>query len=1171
MSNFILAQRINNLLTNLETKLTNEVNTKEVSLIPLTEPPADVSNKLYEVNGFLFYNGFILSVGGSTDVLSVNFQTPDINTGNINLTQALSPFTMEDTLTCQENVLCEKNLKINNQLEVDGISLLQTQMITPLATISTGDITTLNTTTGNIITLDNTTTGNITTLNTTTGNITTLNTTTGNITTLNTTTGNITTLDNTTTGNITTLNTTNGNITTLNTTTGNITTLNTTNGNIINLNDTINASIENITDLQNVNGEPFINGTGLFSLTDSTISNTAGTILNFNNTLTTTTLNSTNGNITNLIATGPATINELRSFSVGDIGFLKHKDINDNNEYCIGQDKTSKNTFINCGDGSLINFRINNVSNSGMTLNSNGNLDVIGRLKTGTTELFTLDGNSTFRNINNSYGIIQRDDGQTLINSDNDKTLLFRLNNSNQMGLTATGLGVKLTNPDAKLHILGGGFADFSDFRIGTATNYLGMGVATGGGGAGNSFIQTIGTGTKYLLLNPEGNRVGINTGSPSQPLDVAGNARINDMLLGNIIGETFQGFRHNSLSTNEYAIVQDSIGRTFLNSKASQNIFFRNNNNDIMTLSSAGILNITNMLNCNGNDNASAISINIGASQRKWIGSDGSEFNSIVYDKARGQIFNSTSNLYFNMDSNNTDTSRIIQFSTNRGSNSSGSVIMTLAEDNLNVKIGTTSGSEKLEVNGNLNITGDYLINGTPIVPTGSKWLSSGDDIYYNNGNVGILTGSTILAPLHINGNQYFTWSSSRRILMDNTPAGAGNINNYRQGIHYNGTTRDLEVFSTSGDSGGGIKFYTDNNVASGQSDDFYGTEKMSIDADGNVSILGNIDIQGNYLIDGEEIISDPVSFSTLQPGISTEYRDVVYTSQGYFGCVSFQGGSNNALYMISADGRRWIQISTPTEGGTFNNNRFQSITGGPDNTMVACLGGGGGTIVPKIMLSTDNGFNWTQLGPDNDNQLNSITYSKKLSRWVAVGQQFNDRIWISDDGTNWTRYSLPSTRTWTGICWGLNEFVAVSADASTTGIITSPSGLNGSWTFQTCPAGNWRGICYGDGIYCAVGDSVIATSNNGGVTWVQQSNPVGNNFRSVAFGDGIFVAVSNNGSNNRAIYSKDLGVTWHVLETANHPWLSITYGNGRFVAVASNSNVMISGKIRNPPYPNN
>ena len=105
---------------------------------------------------------------------------------------------------------------------------------------------------------------------------------------------------------------------------------------------------------------------------------------------------------------------------------------------------------------------------------------------------------------------------------------------SNQFLINASGgVGIGTNAPQSRVHILGGQW-DLSstegDFKIGDPTYRLKMGVATGGGGAGDARIYASG-GTNRLIFGTGttdvvsvfGNQVGIGTIAPTQTLDVAG------------------------------------------------------------------------------------------------------------------------------------------------------------------------------------------------------------------------------------------------------------------------------------------------------------------------------------------------------------------------------------------------------------------------------------------------------------------------------------------------------------------------------------------------------------------------------------------------------------------------------------------------------------------------
>jgi hypothetical protein len=96
-----------------------------------------------------------------------------------------------------------------------------------------------------------------------------------------------------------------------------------------------------------------------------------------------------------------------------------------------------------------------------------------------------------------------------------------------------------------------------------------------------NLYLQS-GQGTSAICINSN-NRVGINTKTPLYVLDVSGNTRLNNALIGDSgHGTTWSAFSHsNSFSTSGYALLQNNAGRTILNCQTGQTIGFRTGNVD--------------------------------------------------------------------------------------------------------------------------------------------------------------------------------------------------------------------------------------------------------------------------------------------------------------------------------------------------------------------------------------------------------------------------------------------------------------------------------------------------------------------------------------------------------------------------------------------------------------
>ena len=95
----------------------------------------------------------------------------------------------------------------------------------------------------------------------------------------------------------------------------------------------------------------------------------------------------------------------------------------------------------------------------------------------------------------------------------------------------------------------------------------------------------------------------------------------------------------------------------------------------------------------------------------------------------------------------------RIINVANNRldFAISNSTTIMSINDNRVGIGTITPNPSYKLDVAGPVNAT-QFLINGVPL-STSAQWQSSGSNIYYNSGNVGVGTNNPINAQLHLVG----------------------------------------------------------------------------------------------------------------------------------------------------------------------------------------------------------------------------------------------------------------------------------------------------------------------------------------------------------------------------------------------------------------------------------
>jgi hypothetical protein len=153
----------------------------------------------------------------------------------------------------------------------------------------------------------------------------------------------------------------------------------------------------------------------------------------------------------------------------------------------------------------------------------------------------------------------------------------------------------------------------------------------TGDGGAGiqfensdfstnrwQAFVTNDSTGFKigrdnvadYFTIAGSTGYIGIGTNTPSQKLEVNGNALIKTAFIGTIpaFGDNYTSFAHISRTgSGDYSLISDNAGTTYLNAKSSEDIRFRISNVDKAILKSNGNFGIGTLtpnapLDVNGN-----------------------------------------------------------------------------------------------------------------------------------------------------------------------------------------------------------------------------------------------------------------------------------------------------------------------------------------------------------------------------------------------------------------------------------------------------------------------------------------------------------------------------------------------------------------------------------------
>jgi GMP synthase-like glutamine amidotransferase len=151
------------------------------------------------------------------------------------------------------------------------------------------------------------------------------------------------------------------------------------------------------------------------------------------------------------------------------------------------------------------------------------------------------------------------------------------------------------------------------------------------------------------------------------------------------------------------------------------------------------------------------------------------------------------------------------------------------------------------------------------------------------------------------------------------------------------------------------------------------------------------------------------------------------------------------------------------------------------------------------------------------------------------------------------WTQQTSGTTAALYGICYGNGLFVAVGDGVT---ILTSPDGI--SWTKQTSDVSSYLyAITYANGLFVAVGGGGTILTSPDGITWTQRTSGVSYTLYAIAYGNGLFVAVGDGGT----ILTSPDGITWTQRTSGVSDYLNgICYANGLFAAVGYGGTIVTS-----------
>jgi len=291
---------------------------------------------------------------------------------------------------------------------------------------------------------------------------------------------------------------------------------------------------------------------------------------------------------------------------------------------------------------------------------------------------------------------------------------------------------------------------------------------------------------------------------------------------------------------------------------------------------------------------------------------------------------------------------------------------------------------------------------------------------------------------------------------------------------------------------------------------------------------VVTNPDLQNSTLANGFTY-SDPLFVAVTNSGtvvaISTDA--ITWTPQviasGLWTGIAWNGSifaaiSSDDKAASSPDGVTWTSRTIPAGG-------FSTVVWAPELGIFLATGDS------NNLASSPDGIVWTGHPDLPGNVVGFCTaWNGLLFSTGGFGSAVFRQGGTSINGISWTDNFMPGTgNRYNAMIYAGSRFVAVSSGPARAA--TSPDGS--TWTAQTITVNSgWRGLAYNGSRIVAVGigsgvNDNVATSDDGGVTWISRSLPSvpGSGLAAVAWNGQVFAALAFTGT---AGYSSSDGITW-------------------------------------------